>query len=373
MVSLYSKPVKHRLAYFISPHGFGHAARASGVMGAMNEIGGSIQFEIFTTVPGWFFQNSISGTFSYHSLLTDIGLEQRTSLHEDLPKTILYLDNFLPFNPSQVAGLAEKISNLECDLIICDIAPMGIAVARECGIPSVLVENFTWDWIYKGYTGYEMRLKRHIVYLEGLFDAADYHIQTEPVCWPRMVDLTTLPVSRRIRTPARQIRRQLKIPEDAKTVVITMGGISANHDFLERLTNQHDIYFVITGGSQSTEHHENLVLLSHQSDFFHPDIINASDAVIGKVGYSTLAEVYHAGVPFGYITRPRFRESEVLAGYIEREMNGVAIKEAEFQNGDWISVLPDLLAQSRIRRTGPNGAEQLARFIWKLITGECVG
>jgi hypothetical protein len=370
MTNAYSKPIKHRIAYFISPHGFGHAARACGVMGAMNEIDRSIQFEIFTKVPRWFFEKSVSGTFSYHSLLTDIGLHQKTSLHEDLPETLRCLDDFLPFNPCLVASLAEMIGGLGCELVICDIAPMGIVVAREAGMPSVLVENFTWDWIYQGYTNYAMQFKRHIVYLEGLFDAVDYHIQTEPVCMPRTVDLATLPVSRSVRTPASQIRRKLKISSDAKAVVITMGGIPANYDFIKGLPGWPNVHFVIPGGSQTTKIHENLVLLSPQSDFFHPDLINASDAVIGKVGYSTLAEVYHAGVPFGYITRPWFRESEALAGFIEREMNGIAIEETGFENGDWLSVLPDLLALPRIGRRGLNGAEQVARFVWKLLKGE---
>jgi len=30
----------------------------------------------------------------------------------------------------------------------------------------------------------------------------------------------------------------------------------------------------------------------------YPDLINASDFVPGKAGYSNLAEVYHAGEPF---------------------------------------------------------------------------
>jgi hypothetical protein len=163
-----SSSIKHRIAYFISPHGFGHAARAAGVMSAIHEIDRSIQFEIFTTIPHWFFQDSLSGPCSYHFLLTDIGLEQKTPLAEDLPKTLQSLDDFLPFGPSQIANLAGEINRLQCEIVICDIAPMGIAVAREAGTQSVLVENFTWDWIYHGYTSSEARFQRHAVYLESL-------------------------------------------------------------------------------------------------------------------------------------------------------------------------------------------------------------
>ena len=31
---------------------------------------------------------------------------------------------------------------------MCDISPLGLMVAERAGLPSVLVENFTWDWLY---------------------------------------------------------------------------------------------------------------------------------------------------------------------------------------------------------------------------------
>jgi len=34
-------------------------------------------------------------------------------------------------------------------LSICEIAPMGILVAKETRVPAILVDNFTWDWIYQ--------------------------------------------------------------------------------------------------------------------------------------------------------------------------------------------------------------------------------
>jgi hypothetical protein len=97
------------------------------------------------------------------------------------------------------------------------------------------------------------------------------------------------------------------------------------------------------------------------------DLVNASDAVIGKAGYSTIAEIYYAGLPFGYIARGRFRESKVLVSFIETQMNGLPIAENKFYDGTWLSYLPELLALSRIPPKGPNGASQVAHFIYNLI------
>lgn len=356
-----------RIAYFVSPHGFGHAARACAVMAALREIDASIHFDIFTRVPRWFFADSLRGAFTYHSLLSDIGLVQETALREDLTATVAVLKRFLPFRAALVRDCAARVTRLECKLVVCDIAPLGIAVARAAGVPSVLVENFTWDWIYQGYRRDEPRLSDAITYLRGAFRAADYHIQTEPVCRYSAADLTTTPVSRAPRMSRKATREKLEIPRSAKAVLITMGGIPGEYDFLRRLQEQRGVYFVIPGNGAPARRNGNLVLLPHRSEFYHPDLVNACDAVIGKLGYSTVAEVYHAGVPLGYVARARFRESPVMARFVQRHMRGLPISEAQFHSGDWLRRLPDLLALPRITPREPNGATQAARFLANLL------
>jgi len=105
-----------------------------------------------------------------------------------------------------------------------------------------------------------------------------------------------------------------------------MGGISSQYPFLEDLEERAHVTFIVPGGAQDIEAKGNLRLLPHRSGFFHPDLVHASDGVIGKVGYSTLAEVFQAGVPFGYIARPDFRESPCLASFIEEKMPGTRRK-----------------------------------------------
>jgi UDP:flavonoid glycosyltransferase YjiC (YdhE family) len=362
-------PHTHRIAYFISPHGFGHAARAAGVMAAMHDIDPAIRFEIFTRVPRWFFEDSLASAFGYHAVLTDIGLVQQTSLTADLPATLRRLHDFLPFDGARISGLARHLHTLQCALVLCDIAPMGIAVAKEAGLPSVLIENFTWDWIYHDYVANDSRMIFYINYLQKIFAKADYHLQTEPVCAYRTADLTTRPVSRKITTPAAQMRDRLAIPHEVKTIMITMGGIPEHYTFVPKLAHQPESFFVIPGAASGLQRQGNVLLLPHRSAFFHPDLINACDAVIGKAGYSTVAEVYYAGIPFGYIPRQEFRESSILAAYIAQHMHGMAISQTRFHDGSWLSHLPELLALPRLHRREPNGADQVARFICQILHG----
>jgi len=351
------------IAYFISSHGFGHAARAAAVMQAIAEHDPSAQFEILTAVPSWFFQDSLSTPFNYHHLLTDFGLAQNAPFESDLGDTLRCLNDFYPITPARLDEISRTIRRLECGIIICDIAPMGLLVAKSTGIPSVLVENFTWDWIYQQYATVNKDINKYIDYLKPIFESADYHVQTEPICSRQSPDLVAAPVSRKPRIPRDQIRQRLGLRADANVILITTGGIPQRYDFFRKLDEQREITFVMPGAGPRKKISGNLIILPHQSDFYHPDLANASDAVIGKVGYSTLAEVYHAGVPFGYVARANYNESGPMVNFIKHQIPGIAVAESEFFEGQWISKASELLALPRVHRQGANGAEQIAKFI----------
>lgn len=336
-------------------------------MAALHDLNPSLTCDIFTTVPQWFFAESLEGPFSYESLLTDIGFIQKTPFLADLWKTVHRLNAFYPLDHSRIRSLADKIRRKGCRMVICDIAPMGIAVAREAGIPSVLIENFTWDWMYEGYLEETPQLERHILYLRELFESVDFHIQTVPLCSRKNKNITVLPISRRPRTSPQAVRDKLGIPQDAKMVMITMGGIPAHFPFLEQLEACGDVSFVLSGGSDQARSRKNLVLLPQHSAFFHPDLVHASDAVIGKAGYSTIAEVFSAGIPFGYVPRKGFPESEALESFIRKEMHGVSLDEEAFYEGAWLQKLPGLLDLAPIERKGPRGPDQAAHFIYDIL------
>jgi hypothetical protein len=359
---------ERHIACFISPHGFGHAARSSAIMEAASKLCDRARFEIFTEVPEWFFRQSLTREFGYHRLRTDLGLVQRTPLEVDLAETLRRLDEMLPFDERLIESLARTIRELRCELVVCDIAPLGIAVARAACVPSVLVENFTWDWIYEEYAGDFPRIQAHAGYLKEVFAAAVHHVQTEPVSVPvNRASLRTRPVSRSPRTTREVVRERLGLPDKAPAVLITMGGIETVFPFLELLESARDIFFVIPGGSLIPETRNNLVLLPHASEFYHPDLVGAVDTVVGKIGYSTLAESFHAGASFLYVMRRGFRESSVLAKFVDREMHGHALSEQEFARGCWLPRLKEMLSAPRRPRETANGAEDVAAYLMALL------
>jgi hypothetical protein len=118
------------VAYFVSSHGFGHAARAAAVMEGIRGRVEDVRFEIFGGTPKWFFEDSVRAEFSYHRTRTDVGLVQKSPVEEDPAATVAALEGFLPFDSARVGELAEAVKRGGCRAVLCDISPLGIAVAE---------------------------------------------------------------------------------------------------------------------------------------------------------------------------------------------------------------------------------------------------
>ena len=349
-----------RIGCCITPHGFGHAARMAAILAA---IGRRVDIKpvICTTGPRWFFADSLAMPFSYHPSATDIGLVQKNSLVEDLPATLRALDRFYPLAEKRLAEVVDIFHDCAC--ILCDIAPLGIAAARRLGVPSVLIENFTWDWIYGGYLDQEKGLLPHIEYLHSMYRQADYHLQTIPICHRSPGAEPIAPVSRARKMGRSEIRRLLAIDEQAFVILLTMGGIGGEDYEIRPLQRAGEYVFLLAGQGKSPVVSGNLRFLPGECGFFHPDLIGASDLVVGKVGYSTLAEVYDAGVPWAYIPRKAFPESRVLVEFIRQNRMGFEVSADDVHNGSWLHRLPGQINMVSNSNDRENGAERGADFI----------
>lgn len=355
------------VAYVISAHGFGHAARSCAVMDAMAAVRKGLRFEIITEVPEWFFADSLAAEHRVHRVETDVGLAQRNTLEEDLEATVDRLDRLLGRPEVALEEILSRCAASRCRLAICDIAPLGLVAASRLGLPGILVENFTWDWIYRGYASPPSGLLRHAAALDEMFRLASCRIQAEPACLPSGDAIQVAPVSREPRTPAAEVRAALGVPRDAALVLLTMGGIRWDYRSLEALSTRRGAYFVVPGADDLPRRDGSLLRLPFRSDFYHPDLVHAADLVVGKLGYSTLAEAYHACAALAYIARPQFPESSVLERFATARMGATAVSAEEFNNGSWLATVDDLLGAARPSDPRENGAEAAARIILEYV------
>lgn len=335
----------------------------TGILEALQQKIPHLHPHLFTTVPESMFAETLP-LFSYHSLTCDIGLRQKNGLNADLPATILDLEEFLPFDQTLVNTLAKDIQ--DCSLVLCDIAPLGIAVAKKAGIPSVLIENFTWDWIYQAYLPEYPDLQPAIDYLRGQYQQADIHIRTEPLCGTGKGQLHCSPVFRRTRRQRTEVRQALHC-QDKNLVLISMGGMELELPFVHQLSSLPNTIFLLAGQEKNLQPADNIFLLSRSSNFYHPDLINAADLVVCKSGYSTVAECFQAGVPIVTVGRATFPESAVLERFCTRRMEGQVLSQEEFLSGSWLHKLDSLLSVLRQPPAPGNGADTIAEHLYPFL------
>ncbi len=354
--------MKH-IAAFITPHGFGHATRAIAVIETLQRRHPELAVELFTTVPEHIFQESLHN-FRLHKVPVDVGIIQHNALHNDISATLVALDQLLSNSEELILNLTRKVDG--CCAVLCDIAPLGISVANAAGIPSVLVENFTWDWIYQPFLKQHPELSKYITLLAEIYRKADFHVQCTPVCNPTDAVLHCAPISRTARVSSKSVRKSLGA-RDQKIILISFGGIDFTLPRWQQLDTLSEYLFVLAGQPESRRISDNCLALSPSSTYYHPDLIQAADLVICKSGYSTMAECLHAGTRIASICRPTFAESAVLSDFITQKLHGTLLTENVFMDGRWISHIPEMLSKPCPSAGDINGAEQVADLLQSLL------
>lgn len=354
-----------KIGYFVSSHGFGHAARACAVMDKIWKLQLS-DFYIFTSTPEWFFKNSISFPFEYIRIQTDVGLIQSTPFEEDIEKTIIALEQFIPFSTTHYESFIHSISQLNLDLILCDISLLGLWVARQLSIPSILIENFTWDWIYENYLDDYPELNKFIAIFRETFLYPDLRFSCVPYCAISEKSITVTPVFREPKSEREKIRKQLGIDENDQLVLVTMGGIPIDQIGKGNHLIPENIKFLIPVNNINNHLSTgNVIYLPHNHPYFHPDLVNASDLVIGKLGYSTIAEVFSLNKPFLFIGRERFRESKILEKFVRGHLIADEVDQASIFTFEMIEKIQNSFLKSKIIKPTINGADQIAETILK--------
>ena len=362
-------PRPPNVACFATSHGFGHATRAVAILRTLAQNAPGLTVNLFSALPDWFWAENLSPEIPYHAhqLETDVGLVQKSPFEHDLDQTITRLERFLSFDDEALEDTRKTLRDTQPDLILCDVSPLGLVLGKELGIPTVLVENFTWDWIYGAYLDEEPRFEPFVERLHELFQSADLRIQTEPMC--ERIELFPLvpPIYREFREPPDRILDQLGLPPDSRYLLVTTGGIPQDFSFLDKLKNRKDLHFVITGNFSRLERADNLILLPHRSGFHFPDLVRASCGVVGKVGYGTVAETWGSKVPLLAVYRENFRESKPIRNFVDLDVPSLEASEADFLEGTWIDRIDEFLALPGIDgKNRTNGAKEAGHLIRQL-------
>jgi hypothetical protein len=322
-----------RLVYYISGHGLGHASRSIEVMRAIRSLEPGATIVVRTSAPRWLFDSAAPDSIAYQPFETDTGVVQKDSLTLDEEATAVAAADFHRHFDQVIEGEAQVLHDLKTDVVVADVPPLAIAAAHRAGVPSIVVANFTWDWIFGAYSAFDRLAPRVIPTMREAYGKT-----TAALRLPLHGGFDAMPIVRDIPLIARRSTRDragtrtLLGIEPGRTVVLSsFGGFGLDLPLAEL--------------QRSSE----FVLLAPEREpppgLRYEDLVAAADVVVSKPGYGIVSECAANDTALVYTSRGNFAEYDVLVAGMPRLLRSHFIAPEELRAGRWTPALRAVLGQ----------------------------
>ncbi|GMQ02603.1 hypothetical protein CsSME_00048747 [Camellia sinensis var. sinensis] len=366
-----SASTKHLVfAYYVTGHGFGHATRVVEVVRHLILAGHDVH--VVTGAPDFVFTTEIqSPRLFLRKLVLDCGAVQADALTVDrLASLEKYSETAVKPRDSILAMEVEWLNSIKADLVVSDVVPVACRAAADAGIRSVCVTNFSWDFIYAEYVMAAGNHHRSIVWqIAEDYSHCEFLIRLPGYCpMPAFRDAIDVPlVVRRFHKSRKEARKELGIGEDVKLVILNFGGQPAGWKLKEEYLPSGWLCLVC-GASDNTELPPNFIKLAR--DVYTPDVIAASDCMLGKIGYGTVSEALAYKLPFIFVRRDYFNEEPFLRNMLEYFQGGVEMIRRDLLTGQWKPYLERAVSLKPCYEGGINGGEVAARILQDTAVGK---
>ncbi|XP_022731410.1 L-arabinokinase-like isoform X2 [Durio zibethinus] len=363
--------IKHIVfAYYVTGHGFGHATRVVEVV--RNLIAAGHDVHVVTGAPDFVFTSEIqSPRLFLRRLVLDCGAVQADALTVDrLASLQKYSETAVQPRDSILATEVVWLNSIKADLVVSDVVPVACRAAAEAGIRSVCVTNFSWDFIYAEYVMAAGYHHRSIVWqIAEDYSHCEFLIRLPGYCpMPAFRDVIDVPlVVRRLHKSRKEVRKELGIGEDVKLVILNFGGQPAGWKLKEEYLPS-DWLCLVCGASDTQDLPPNFVKLP--KDAYTPDLIAASDCMLGKIGYGTVSEALAYKLPFVFVRRDYFNEEPFLRNMLEFYQSGVEMIRRDLLTGHWKPYLERAISLKPCYEGGINGGEVAAHILQETAIGK---
>lgn len=361
-----------QILYYVSGHGYGHATRTSEILRELVALRPELTIHVRSNVPA----HLMAGIerVRYHGCTESLDpgvVEEPDSLGVDVPATLAVIEHYYQMREQLVACEARWIVEHDISLIVADFPSLAGDVAAECGLPSIGVGNFTWDWIYEPLIDGPRRklldwLREGYSRMSCWLRLPFSHTENAEL-FPRVIDMPL--VARRPRQNRIEVLRRLGIADDGRPQIVLgmRGRIPREARAAAADANRDWLFLHFESTNAGTRGNELPVTLS--PDLLFTDVLNACNVVVSKFGYGMLSECIATKQRLLCPPRRQFREDEIFDRQIERHLCVARISREDFTAGRWSDGIRRLLEQSPVEPDmATNGAEECARVISRMCT-----
>ncbi|KAI9282158.1 hypothetical protein BY458DRAFT_468209 [Sporodiniella umbellata] len=373
--------------FYVSGHGWGHATRANQVILDLLQLPAQHRVYVISPASDFIFQGVIEKGAIYRQADIDPGVVQPLPYTVDRQQTIDNLRLFLSKRPMLLNNEVSWLKQVQADCVICDAPFLPCAAAAKAGIPAAISSNFTFDEVFMGLCeGDELdnEIKRLVTHVVDDYRNADLLVRLPGAIRIPSFDDTTanlvpstpfllqqkgvangkiqLPctsvsnvqqphgfvrsiidvplVFRKYRTPREKVLEQVGIPPEIynthRILLLSFGGqLLANGQWGNPLPP--GWICIVCAAPDSIEMPP--LFYRAAKDAYVPDLTNACDVLLGKLGYGTCSECIGHSVPFVYVSRPQFIEERGLLKLMKDQGSAVELSRADFESGDWADTI----------------------------------
>ncbi|TAK18029.1 MAG: hypothetical protein EPO35_01795 [Acidobacteria bacterium] len=363
--------------FFISGHGFGHASREVEVINALGRLAGpELRVIIRSAVSATLLDRTLRVPYELRPGICDTGIVQHNSVTHDDAATLAAAREFYGAFDDRVRAEAAALAADRPSVIVCDISPLGLAVAARLGVPSILIANFTWDWIYEAHAAFREQAPEVLATIRHAQASATLALKlplSPSFEGTGLRHIEALPlIARRPSRSRSETRALLGLPAERRLALLSFGGYGLSELNLAGVDCAPEWDLVVTDRSVADSAVARLPYVHSLSEADlagsaarYEDLIAAADAVITKPGFGILGECIAARMPMLYTSRGNFREYDVLVAEMPRFMRSQFISQDDLFAGRWKRSLDQLLAQPEPPEAlPPTGAEAAAGIIF---------
>lgn len=343
-----------KVMYAITAHGFGHATRALVIARRLKQYYPDINLTISSAVDPEAIRRFIPDMNQHFGLRQqdyEPGLIQKSCFEVDPQATI---SRYLSLTQELEARIEAETAYLALgnfDGVISDVAAIPLAGAATLGIPSLVIGNFTWDWILKplientnALAGYYADLQRQYasaaVYLRLPFHAPEHpfnKVEEAPL------------IGRRSVLSKSEILSRVGIVDDSKRPIVLVAVGGWNSEALQDIVIEgcSDYRLLVIGDLPISARRAELLRLpfSLGKGISFPDLVRIADACVVKPGFSTCAELVLNRAAMVGIERRNMRETEVLDERVGDYIPSTNLSLDNFFAGQWDNALETVLAE----------------------------
>lgn len=307
-------------------------------------------------MPAWFFHGAVREPIDIVPTEVDTGLAQIDSLTIDEDETARRARRFYERFEERVVAEASWLRGAGVQLVLSDVPPLASAAAARAGIPSLVIANFTWDWIYHGLERFDRDAPDVRRTIEDAYASTTYALRL-PLHGgfePMMSVVRDIPlIARRSGHGRDAARAALRLPDDRTIVLGSFGGHGVRMPYAAA-TDGGRLLILLTdfeatrhGGETCESPHVRCVSPAElaEHDLRYEDLVAAADVVVSKPGYGIVSECIANDTALLYTSRGRMIEYDVFVEAMPRLLRCRYIPQQELLAGRWADEVEALSAQ----------------------------